>query len=223
MSSAPLQYNCPSIGGMVCISLEALLGVISIIFTAKTWTYDTYSDDYYTALYAAIGIGCLALVFAIIAYPLTYVSANSFQKQNSSTGIKGLMITSWVFYGITIINGIAAIYVGASGGDVTTAFVVYIVLWGLVGWSFMFAHAEKARRYSPGQASSSSAVAPQNATILPDYKGSATTNVPSTVITKFVTENADGTRTIKTVKRTTNPDGSIVVEEMLRDDDIMDV
>lgn len=221
----PLPCNCLSIGGIVCISLAAILGLLSIIFTAKAWKEDTYYDQ--TNAYLASGFGAICLFFGVIAYVLTFLGAKGFRKQhqddtsNGNNGFKWLMITSWIFFGIGIINGATAIAVGVTGGDVSVGFIVYIVLWAIIGWALMFSYAEIARRSSPGR---DSAVLPRNAKVAIEQGGDGSSmpqmgDGTTTVTTKTVTVDNDGTRNMKTVTRTTNPDGSVVVEETFEEMD----
>jgi len=224
MTSQPAPpYNCPSIGGMVCISLMTVFAIISIVFTSKSWQGGI--DDYQNDAYVASGMGAVALVFGIAAYPLTYKGATGLTEQHNSTSTKGIMIASWVFYGIMIIASIAAVGLGVSGGDVAPAFVVYIILWGIAGWSFMFAYAEVARRsFEQGDNAGNAAQGSQNEQSGVSKAhvgvGDTTTNTTTVTTTKTVTVNEDGTCSNKVVKRTTNPDGSVLVEELIEDIDV---
>ena len=73
--------------------------------------------------FGAISCGLCFLVAAIIAYPLTYIGAQCYMDQQNSTGIKGLMITAWVFYGIMIVSGISIFLLGVMGWAI-----------GVLGW-----------------------------------------------------------------------------------------
>lgn len=208
--STLLPINSTSVAGIICFAFSTCFGIASIISTALAYSDDYYDnfhethpdwdDDWTPADYAGMITGAAFLAFAIAAYPLTYDGGQRYIKQRNSEGIKGLMITSWVFYGILIVNGLSMIVVGATDGfeEDITGWVIYIILWGILGWIFMIVHAERARKSPANQIPPSSA------------RKSAVEPIP--VITE-TTISPDGTR--KTIKRTPNPDGSMTVEETI--------
>ena len=183
-------------------------GIASIVCLTIAWNsfssdydYYYYDDDYdyvyYNITYEVVGLACGAcfLVAAITAYPLTYKGARHYMKERNSTGVKGLMIAAWVFYGILIVSTIGMIAVGAfwyfffGYALIGPGWVTGEVIWAIVGWIMMFVHAEKARK-SPAKSS-------------PEH--------PDTWVTENVNFNQDGTQPRKTTKYTKNPDGSINV------------
>lgn len=179
-----------------------VFGIASIVCTALSW--DTHGENYKVAIIVALSTGFCCLTTAIIAYPLTYGGAQRYMKQQKSTGIKGLMITAWVFYGIMIVNGLAMIALRATGHAIVTEWVIYEVLWGIAGWIMMFVHAEKARK-SPAQS-----VLPTTATT---YKESTENPYnswsPNTWYTVKTTFNKDGTETREIIKHSKSSDGNV--------------
>lgn len=89
------------------------------------------------------------MISYIIATPLTFSGALKYMKLRNSAGIKGLMIASWVIYGIEILNGDSMIAMGASDEDVPTGWIVFYLFRSIFGWVLMFIHAEKARKSPP--------------------------------------------------------------------------
>ena len=212
---SPLPRNSHAKAGIICMPLMIAFGIGSIVSLSIAWSscvsydYGTYGCyyEYFNEGAEAAGLACgaLFLVAAIAAYPLTYVGAQRYMKEQNSTGIKGLMIAAWVFYGILIVTGISMIAVGAKKSTlVGPGWVTYEVLWAIVGWIMMFVHAEKARK-SPARS------------VLPTTSNEVSPENPDTWVTEKVFYNQDGTQTRETIKHTKNPDGSITVEKTVEE------
>ena len=203
------------------MSLMSAFGIASIVSLTIAWSsyfsYDYYENYYYydyTSAAEAAGLACGAcfLVAAIAAYPLTYKGAQHYMKELNSTGIKGLMIAAWVFYGILIVTSIAMIAVGAVWYVlIGPGWVTFEVVWAIIGWIMMCVHAEKARK-SPARS-----VLPTMSTA-----NEASPENPDTWVTEKVIFNKDGTQTRETTKHTKNLDGSITVEKTVEEMEVVD-
>jgi hypothetical protein len=212
---APLPLNKPSIAGITLFLFSVAFGISSIALTAVSWDENYqdmmyYDHDYSSAHIAALVTGGLCLLTAVLAYPLTFTGAQNYMRERNSRGIQGLMIASWVLYGIMVLNGVLAIALGAADDNEApeTGWVVAIVTIMVIGWILMFVHAETARKSPDVTSFSQDVVRPQ-----PVEPPMDTVVAPNVITTVTTTVNKDGTHTRKTVKRTTNPDGSITVQE----------
>lgn len=217
----PLALNCHSISGIVCFAFAAILGLASIISTARSNDPDNYNWE--AAKYAAIALGSLCIIMGVTAYSCTFKAARQYMDQRDSTSPKGFMIASWIIFAIFILNGILLIALGVSDDDVATGWVVSCVFWGLVGWGLMFVYQEKARKSTPSQQ-----VLPttkEHTVAAPSHPSGAmaASHYPpmeeeaQTYVTIETTINEDGTRSIKTIRRSVNPDGTITIEERVEE------
>ena len=152
----PLKMNRLNIGGIVFKSLGTICIIVAIILKDVPCKDPELYDDYeYANSYcdASLAIGAVAVIADIIATPLTFAGGSSYMKQRHSSGIKGLMIASWVIYALQILCGIGLIATGfvaiGVGADVPTGSIISYIFLAIVGWSFMLAHAERARRSPP--------------------------------------------------------------------------
>ena len=195
----PLPLNSFSISGIICMSLMTAFGIGSIVCTALLWNMNDWDIG-------AISCGLCFLVAAIIAYPLTYVGAQCYMDQQSSTAMKGLMITAWVFYGIMIVNGIAMVLVVVMGWAIGMVWVIFEVLWALVGWIMMFVHAEVARKLPIWSVLPLTTMVYHTSPVNLDYGW-----FPNTWYTTKTSINEDGTQTREITTYSKNPDGSVTV------------
>eukprot|EP00579_Thalassiosira_antarctica_P001593 CAMPEP_0201870268 /NCGR_PEP_ID=MMETSP0902-20130614/3431_1 /ASSEMBLY_ACC=CAM_ASM_000551 /TAXON_ID=420261 /ORGANISM="Thalassiosira antarctica, Strain CCMP982" /LENGTH=373 /DNA_ID=CAMNT_0048395855 /DNA_START=94 /DNA_END=1215 /DNA_ORIENTATION=+ len=144
----PLKINRLNIGGIVF----KLLGTISCIVAIRILI--EVGNDPNTTNYEITSVFAFAVIADIIATPLTFAGAFSYMKQRHSSGIRGLVVASWIIYalqisfGLTIIVAIGVVAVRVEE-DVPTGLIVFYLFWTIVGWISMFVHAERARGSLP--------------------------------------------------------------------------
>jgi len=160
----PTRCSSTAIAAIVVFSFAFLFGIGSFSATVVAWDddysdeHDCYDDDDYClspATKAAISQGAFCLLLFIIAVPLTYCSARIYLQTRNAVGsnngpcMLGYPIAAWILYGIVIVDGLAAIGVGAADGEVAPGFVASIVVLLAISWAMMQTYAELARRRQP--------------------------------------------------------------------------
>ena len=214
-STDPLPLNFHSIWGIVSISITALFGISSIIATARA--NNPYNDNWFAASIAAMSLGACSMVSAISAYSLTYVGARQYIKERNSRSIKGLMIASWVMFGILIVNGIGLVAMGATDRGVPGVWVAFVEIWAIIGWGLMAAYAERARKEEVLAQNVLPMTTMTETTQLDTYSSyypqQPRTSGSTTTIT--VTELPDGCK--KTIKTTIDNYGIKTVEETIEE------
>ena len=118
----------------------------------------SYASYYYNSFYfypsdglyvATLVTTFVSMVFFIVATPLAFCSARKYQKELTlQGGNRGLMITSWVFYGIGIANWIVVF--GISVSYPNPFYMGATAAWNIAAWIMMFVHCEFARRCRKG-------------------------------------------------------------------------
>ena len=87
--------------------------------------YDDYMNPSCDAS-LAMGAFVFAVIADIIATPLTFTGGSSYMKQRHLSGIRGLMIASWIIYAVQIPCGISLVSIGAEQGyPVPTCWVLF--------------------------------------------------------------------------------------------------
>lgn len=219
--SPPSRCSCAEIASIIVFVFAFLIGIGSFSATVVAWD-DDYNDEYYyydddeltPAEIAAISLGAVSLILFIIAVPLAFAAGRAYLTSrnavSSTNGVCliGYSVAAWIIYGLGIIDGIAALAVGASpDGEVGAGFVASVVFVLVIGWALMLTYAELARRRQ-GEAIAHVEAQPPLYTV-PATTAKAEPPGGRRIETKMV-QHPDGTKTV--TKTTFEADGSKVVE-----------
>merc|ERR1712150_306358 len=117
-----------------------ICGILSAVKAKASSEED--NSDWEKDADAALVFGSIAVVSAIVATPLAFCEARRF----SPVGGLGLMITSWVLYGLGTLGAIGLVIAGFGDVEVHESAIVFQTLWNLVAWIFMVSYAEVALR-----------------------------------------------------------------------------
>ena len=129
--------NRLNIGGIVFKSLGTICIIVAIILKDVPCKDPELYDDYeYANSYcdASLAIGAVAVIADIIATPLTFTGGFSYMKQRHPSGIRGLMIASWIIYAVQIPCRISLVSIGDEQSyPVLPCWVLFYLFWITVG------------------------------------------------------------------------------------------